>query len=332
MDIHSLGQVHRDLRRLKKDMHHTQRSAFAMGTWSNLHTQIKAFLLFCVHFRLVAIPASLETVRMYAQFLSRSFKSPQSIKNYLHAIKFLHIVHDYEYPYTESYLLKMLMNGIERIVCHVPKRAVPITPSILLHLANIVNWTHHMDIVCFSAGLFLFFTMARAGNVFSHFAQGVHMGLRRRDVVAIGDTIFITFKRTKTIRFGGRRLRVPLAPNGTHICPVSALTHMISQVPAHSKDGLFVLPCQRNVMPLTQETFLRHFRRMLAKAAIPDPDTFTCHSFRRGGASWAFRAGLPGELIQLFGDWSSDCYKLYLDVSNEHKWAFANRKPPLYNN
>ena len=214
------------------------------------------------------------------------------------------------------------MSGIVRIVCHVPERAVPITPSILLHLANIVNWTHHMDFVCFSAGLFLFFTMARAGNVFSHFAQGMHMGLRRRDVVAIGDTIFITFKRTKTIRFGGRRLRVPLASNGTNICPVSALNHMI--IPAHSKGGLFFLPCQRDAMPLSQETFLRHIRRMLAKAAIPDPDAFTCHSFRRGGASWAFRAGLPGELIQLFGDCSSYCYKLYLD-SNEHKWEFANR-------
>jgi len=129
--------------------------------------------------------------------------------------------------------------------------------------------------------------MARAGNVFSHHhhAQGMHMGLRRRDVVAIGDTIFIIFKRTKTIRFGGRRLRVPLASNGTNICPVSALNRMISQIPAHSKDGLFVLPRQRDVVLLSQESFLRHLRRMLAAAAIPDPDAFTCHSFRRGGAS-----------------------------------------------
>jgi hypothetical protein len=31
-------------------------------------------------------------------------------------------------------------------------------------------------------------------------------------------------------------------------------------------------------------------------------------SFRRRGASWAFSAEVPSELIQLYGDWSSDAY------------------------
>ena len=31
--------------------------------------------------------------------------------------------------------------------------------------------------------------------------------------------------------------------------------------------------------------------------------------------SWAFSSSIPGELIQAFGDWRSDAYKSYLDVS-----------------
>ena len=38
-------------------------------------------------------------------------------------------------------------------------------------------------------------------------------------------------------------------------------------------------------------------------------------SFRRGAASFAFRSGVLGELIQHFGDWASDAYKTYLEIS-----------------
>ena len=62
---------------------------------------------------------------------------------------------------------------------------------------------------------------------------------------------------------------------------------------------------------------------MLFRAKISDPFAYSCHSVRRGGASWAFRLGLPGELIQISGDWASDCYKLYLEVSMDTKLFFA---------
>ena len=39
--------------------------------------------------------------------------------------------------------------------------------------------------------------------------------------------------------------------------------------------------------------------------------------FRRGGgaASFAFSSGVPGELIQNFGNWASYAYKTYLEIS-----------------
>jgi hypothetical protein len=47
-----------------------------------------------------------------------------------------------------------------------------------------------------------------------------------------------------------------------------------------------------------------------------NPDEFSTHSFRRGGASWAFTAEVPTELIQLYGDWRSDAYKKYLKLED----------------
>ena len=61
-----------------------------------------------------------------------------------------------------------------------------------------------------------------------------------------------------------------------------------------------------------------------------NPDEFSTHSIRsvgwgRGGASWAFAAEVPTELIQLYGDWRSDAYKKYLKFSLEDKISVANR-------
>ena len=45
-----------------------------------------------------------------------------------------------------------------------------------------------------------------------------------------------------------------------------------------------------------------------------DPFEYGGHSFRCGGASLAYQAGLPVEAIKLLGDWKSDAVLLYLTV------------------
>ena len=46
---------------------------------------------------------------------------------------------------------------------------------------------------------------------------------------------------------------------------------------------------------------------------------FSLHSFRRGGATFAFRSGAPAQFIKSQGDWSSDAYLVYLVISAENK-------------
>lgn len=47
---------------LRKDWKCTLRSAYSSGTFSNLRTQFKAFLLFCTYFRFTPTPATLDTI------------------------------------------------------------------------------------------------------------------------------------------------------------------------------------------------------------------------------------------------------------------------------
>ncbi len=67
-------------------MHESQRAAFASGTLGNLKCQAKAFLLFCLALELPLFLANVDTVCLFAQFLSRSFSSISAIKKYVSGI------------------------------------------------------------------------------------------------------------------------------------------------------------------------------------------------------------------------------------------------------
>ena len=70
---------------------------------------------------------------------------------------------------------------------------------------------------------------------------------------------------------------------------------------------------------ITKSQFVSVFRSRLQRLGVSDSSKFRGHSFRRGGATWAFRSGVPGELIQVYGDWASDAYKVYLEFSEDAK-------------
>ncbi|KAI8516382.1 hypothetical protein Bbelb_049630 [Branchiostoma belcheri] len=62
---------------------------------------------------------------------------------------------------------------------------------------------------------------------------------------------------------------------------------------------------------MTQAVFDKALKCILVRAGL-NPHLYSLHSGRRGGATFAFRAGVPVELIRLQGDWRSDAYLLYL--------------------
>ena len=59
--------------------------------------------------------------------------------------------------------------------------------------------------------------------------------------------------------------------------------------------------------------FLRKLRTILQSLGLPAKD-YACHSLRRGGASFAFQAGVSIELSKMLGDWHLDAVLLYLTV------------------
>jgi hypothetical protein len=70
--------------------------------------------------------------------------------------------------------------------------------------------------------------------------------------------------------------------------------------------------------PLTYTMFQKTLRKLLCDIG-ENEQNYSSHSFRRGGASWAFQSGVASELIQLTGDWQSDANKVYLKFSLKDK-------------
>ena len=316
----SLGQ--QEFRDLMRDVISTRLHAFAKGTYSNLRTQFRNYFGFCVYFGRVPLPSNVETICGFAQFLSRSM-TPPSIRNYLSGVKMLHIFLGYEYTFTDDFHLHLTVRGIERIHLHVPRRARPITPAILLAIQQRSSSFSSLHRSVFACALFLFFTMARAGSILpaSHCTPH-HLFLTRNRVNFSREGILVTLLHTKNIQFGRRRLHIPLLHTGSRLCPVSAYQASLLGLPVHYTPA-FVYVLGGKVKWLTKSIFIEVFRCLLRGSGFADSSAFTGHSFRRGGASWAFRAGVPGELIQVCGDWASDAYKKYLEFNMQNKLDLA---------
>src|SRR4051794_1104850 len=65
----------------------------------------------------------------------------------------------------------------------------------------------------------------------------------------------------------------------------------------------FLAPCSSLLLAPTYTWFEKHLRDSLQKAHVIG--YYTGHSFRRGGATFAFQCGVPASLIKLQGDWRS---------------------------
>ena len=139
-------------------------------------------------------------------------------------------------------------------------------------------------------------------------------------------------KRDSTATVFSCMVPLPLIP-GSELCPVTAIRHYFSLVPASSRSPFYCVPNGCHLSPLTSYTFANTFKKLVSIIGL-DPKNFSPHSFRRGGATHAFQADVPEHLIQIHGDWRSDAYKLYLALPLStriaHRWR--TRWPPNFIN
>ncbi|CAC5385337.1 unnamed protein product [Mytilus coruscus] len=125
-------------------------------------------------------------------------------------------------------------------------------------------------------------------------------------------SIEVQFHWSKTIQFGERVLEIPIIKNlSSPLCAFSAFKAMCIKFPASASSPAFLVLSGRKIKPVSYNMLQTFLKNIIEKIGL-DPTRYSSHSFRRGGATWAFQCGVSSELIQLQGDWKSDAFKLYL--------------------
>ena len=201
----------------------------------------------------------------------------------------------------------------------VKKAAFPITPCILLKIGKQIRRHVPFELTMWSLFLTSFFLMLRKSNVCKTSGMDDNY-LRHKHITVKNDHILVNVFWTKSMQLGERVLQLPLLPvANSELCPVKAMLDMFRMVPGEGDAPLF---SKANGFPITYPSYLKFLKNKIHQVGL-NHNNYSTHSFRRGAASWALSCGVPESVIQMMGDWKSDCYKRYINCPLESRMQFA---------
>jgi hypothetical protein len=279
------------------------------------------FIMFCMFLEgdSFALPVSDAVLCLYLQWQSLTV-DPKNLKTKLSAIRYLHERMGYVWiPPSERFMVHRCMMGLKRLCLTPTKRKLPITPALLMRmrLCPDIDWSTPVMVVIWGAMLIAFFCFLRKDNftVEKADAFNTRKHLCRGDVVFGRSDMTFTFRHSKTNQFHARVHRTKAVHIPGHLLdPMRAVINAFRVCPhATASEPAFAVPSRDGgTTPLTHRLFVETLRYCLGKIGV-DPSMFSGHSFRRGGATFAHRMGVPPLLIKLMGDWSSDAYMAYVE-------------------
>ena len=197
---------------LQKEVKLSMKAAFAEGTSRNVKLQWRSYLLFCGFYGFKTIPATSDILCLYAQFLSRFFRSVESVKNYISGVKTMYYMLDVEFPSEKIVHLSQVLKGMARRNPHLTNKALPMTPQILSDMHRFLEPSCSEDATCWCLFLFMFFLMAPKSNMMlnSYADFDPAKQLLRQNERKLPNMIVVLIKWSKTNQFGNRLLNIPL--------------------------------------------------------------------------------------------------------------------------
>jgi integrase len=305
--------LHAQQRRIKQ--------AFRPGTQRNHDTQLKMYFQFCSTYNVSTLQPSQQDICLYLEFLARRFKSPQSVKNYLSAVTLYHKQKDISCEALSTFKVQCMIRSLDRTMHHVPNQKEPISLTMLHQLSQLTLHYGVWGEVLRCAFLFMFFAFLRQSNIAprSRADYDPTRHTRRSDVTFTPSGLILDIKWTKTIQKRGHPVRIPLPRiPGSILCPTRAFRTMQLHVPAtRTNTPLLVMKnTEGHVVMVTTHNLQQGLCKLVTALGLP-PSTYTLHSFRRGGATLAFGAGIPLDLIKGHGTWDSNAVWEYIRTPSD---------------
>ena len=209
----------------------------------------------------------------------------------------------------------------------------PITPPILMDIRHHLDTSLPSHSALWALFCTAFFSFLRKSNLVVALVGSFDPSrqLTRQDIKFTASRAILRIRWTKTLQHKGGILLIPLPSiPGSALCPVSALGNYFTLVPASPTAPLFCLSMASGCRPITYPTFSSCLKCLISALGL-DPDNYSPHSFRRGGATFAFQSGVPEHLIKLHRDWRSDAFRAYLALPMKTRTQVAHiRAAGLY--
>ena len=148
-------------------------------------------------------------------------------------------------------------------------------------------------------------------------SQSFLLHLSRGSVQFVHNGILLHLPASKSDPFR-KGVFIPLSKSSDTTCPVSALQLLFQRYPKSDTDPLFC----RIQGAFDRKWVLSKISQSLLLAGI-NPKGYSGHSFRRGAANSALKAGISRKNIMQMGRWKSDSIDRYFSASATNTLLFS---------
>ena len=308
-----MSELEIQLQNLRLQNRDTQGFKYTKESAANVLSAIRQYLYFTIHFKLSPFPTSVDTIVCFMEFMARTSGHPH-LKHLLSSVKFAHEAMDMPFP-VNSFQIDTTMQGLKRKLARVPFQVLPITPSILKKMFLHLNMNLVQDRALWCSYLISFYGLLRKSSAVPKTKKfDVNKVLVRRNVMidTQSNMVYLYLGYGKTNNFCTRDVIIPIPGNTCPaLDPVRHLSALFSAVNAGPSEPAFSYGKDSFI---SYSSFTSRLKSLLKKAGY-DPDLYSGHSFRRGGATFLHSCGGTALMIQASGDWSSQCFTRYLYLS-----------------
>ena len=306
-----------------------KRAAFRPGTRRNLQTQLDTYLCFCAFYEYKPYPCESDTLCKYVYFLSQSFESTASVKNYLSGVKTFAKLLGHDMAAFDSVDLKLTLQGISKVSLHIPRSKLPLCCSDLRLMIEMLDRTTPLQACMWVFLTFAYFGMLRASNLLCISVKSFKSTeqLIRCNVYFVSEGLNLHISWSKTRQTHDFVHILPLGRcHDLLLCPVRAYCNLLEVIPGDTMSPVMSIPSLQSkseLVPVTKHQISSLFKILLIKCQL-DPNQYSLHSLRHGGATLAAKAGVTELMLKSHGDWRSNCYQTY--IKNAKVSSFAVTK------
>ena len=284
------------------------------------------FVTLAFAFRMRPLPVSPVDLEIILVHYAETKKSVPLTNSMLAAVSHAHAVAGYSLE--KSPRIKLLLRGVNRRYARPANQCLPLSPSMVTAAMDLLE-NDHLRTRDFQKPLPLWRAMAAIVLSFSSLARFDCMSkLKLSHLQFYPENLQIHFPSSKADQFGRGEIVLVGTISGSPYCPVlfmKAYTLRLQWEAFCQSSFPFdgpLFPALRAARgrhrllnsPFSRQGAAKAFRETLAEIGVPNPNLFTLHSGRRGGATAAAMNGCSFLSIKRQGRWKSDsCPQRYID-------------------